>query len=97
MPARHEGRVARVDLPLEPVRPHPVDAELGRGPGPQGPEDGAGSDRHDLGRELHLDRLAQPLEGREVADDVVGDPQAAHGPPEQPGPYGHPRRISGVV
>src|SRR5207244_6514120 len=87
--ARDEGGRGGVDLALEPVGPHPIDAELGRGPGPQGPEDRAGPHRQQLARQLHLDRLAEALERLQVADGVVVDAQAAHHAAQGPGPQPH--------
>ncbi len=68
--ARDERARVRIELAIEPVRPYPVDAQLGRGSGADGPEHGAGADRKQFTRQLHLDVLTQPLERREVANDV---------------------------
>ena len=97
VPSGHERRGARVELTLEPVRPHPVDPELGRGAGPQRPQHCAGAYREDLGGQLDLDGLAQALERRQVSDDVVADAQAPHGPPQQPCSYAHPRYLGAEI
>src|SRR5437879_4402125 len=89
MAPRNERRRAGIELALEPVGPHPVDPELGRGPRTQRPQHGAGADREDLGGQLDLDGLAQALERRQMPDDVVADAQTTHGPPQQPGSYAH--------
>jgi hypothetical protein len=86
---RHESTRGRVELALEPERPDPVGPDLGGGPRAQRPEDRAGTDGHELARQLDLDRLAEALEGRQVADHVVGDPQPAHQTAQQPGACRH--------
>ncbi len=81
---RCERGCGRVELSLEPVRPHPVGTDLRRGARSQRAEHGAGADRQELAWRLDLDRLAESLERREMPDDVVVDAQSPHGAPQRP-------------
>ncbi len=89
VPPRYERRGSRIELPLQPVGPDPVDAELRRRARADGPEHGAGAHGQQLRGQLHLDVLPEPLEGREVPHGVVGDAEAAHGPPQGPALEAH--------